>query len=326
MTGEIQYVIRHTNRFTYSAPISESVMEVRMQPRSDARQRCLRFELTMQPRSRVFAYQDPLGNVVHHFDIPNRHSRLWITADAVVDMTPAPAIPDSLPESVWDELDGMANGGEYWHNLEDSRFARDTERLRDFADELSWQRDADPLTLMRRLNYALFHNFTYAPSHTHVHSPIDDALNARTGVCQDLAHIMIALSRRIGIPCRYVSGYLSPSADSSDRSAQGATHAWVEAFLPSLGWVGFDPTNDVMAGDRHVRVAVGRDYADVPPTRGVFRGEAGSELAVLVTVSLPDSPIRPERVLPMNTWVATDAAEPEPFDYTQQQQQQQQQQ
>ena len=178
---------------------------------------------------------------------------------------------------------------------------------------------------MRRLNYALFHAFHYAPSHTKVDSPIDDALKARVGVCQDLAHIMIALARRIGIPCRYVSGYLSPGKDSKDRSAQGATHAWAEAYLPTLGWVGFDPTNDVLAAERHVRVAIGRDYADVPPTRGVFRGEARSELAVLVTVSLSDSPIRSDRVLPMTTWVAPEVAEPaEPFDYAQQQQQQQQ--
>jgi transglutaminase-like putative cysteine protease len=150
-------------------------------------------------------------------------------------------------------------------------------------------------------------------------------LKARAGVCQDLAHIMIVLARRIGIPCRYVSGYLSPRKETKDRSAQGATHAWAEAYLPTLGWVGFDPTNDVLAAERHVRVAVGRDYADVPPTRGVFRGEAKSELAVLVTVSLSDSPIRPERVLPMTTWVAPEVAEPaEPFDYAQQQQQQQQ--
>ena len=86
MSGALQYVVRHTSRFAYSAPISESMMEVRMQPRSDGRQRCLRFELTTQPRARVFAYQDSLGNVVHHFDIPSRHSRLWLTADAVVEI------------------------------------------------------------------------------------------------------------------------------------------------------------------------------------------------------------------------------------------------
>jgi len=325
MSAELQCLIRHTNRFTYSAPIHESVMEVRMQPRGDGRQRCLRFELTTQPRSRVFAYQDSSGNVVHHFDIPSRHTRLWITADAVVDMAPVPDIPEEIPESAWDELDSMAEAGQRWHSLQFSRFARDSELLRDFAAELHWQREADPLTLMRRLNYALFHQLTYASSHTRVDSPIDDALKARAGVCQDLTHIMIALARRIGIPCRYVSGYLSPSTESKDRSAQGATHAWAEAFLPSIGWVGFDPTNDVLAGQRHVRVAVGRDYADVPPTRGVFRGEAGSELSVLVTVSHADAPIRSERVMPMTTWVTPDVAEPpETFDYAQQQEQQQQ--
>ena len=109
---------------------------------------------------------------------------------------------------------------------------------------------------------------------------------ARAGVCQDLAHIMIALARRIGIPCRYVSGYLSPSSESHDRSTR-RRHARLGRGVPAeLGWIGFDPTNDVLAAERHIRVAVGRDYADVPPTRGVFRGEAGSELAVLVTVSL----------------------------------------
>ncbi len=325
MSVDIQYLIRHTNHFTYSVPISESLMEVRMQPRSDGRQRCLRFELTTQPRSRVFAYQDALGNVVHHFDIPSRQSRLWIAADAVVDVALGPAVPETLPGSEWDEIDAMTASGQCWHSLQPSRFARDSALLSEFANELRWQRDADPLTLMRRLNYALFHAFTYTPSHTRVDSPIDDALQARAGVCQDLAHIMIALARRIGIPCRYVSGYLSPSTDSKDRSAQGATHAWAEAYLPTLGWVGFDPTNDVLAAERHVRVAVGRDYADVPPTRGVFRGEAKSELAVLVTVTLSDSPIRPERVLPITTWVAPEVGEPaEPFDYAQQQQQQQQ--
>jgi transglutaminase-like putative cysteine protease len=286
MSGERQYLVRHTSRFAYSAPISESMMEVRMQPRSDGRQRCLRFELTTQPRARVFAYQDSLGNVVHHFDIPSRHARLWVTADAVVEMAPMPELPESLPETAWDELDGIAATGERWHTLQESQFARKTPLLAELASELALQRDADPLTLMRRLNYALFHTFTYAQSETKVDSPIDVALKARAGVCQDLAHIMIALARGIGVPCRYVSGYLSPGTET-----------------------------------------VGRDYADVPPTRGVFRGEAGSVLAVRVTVSLADTPIRPERVMPMTTWVAAEVAEPsESFDQAQQQQQQQQQQ
>ena len=321
--SDIQYTVRQSNRFVYSAPISESVVEVRMQPRSDGRQRCLRFELTLQPRARVFAYQDALGNVVHHFDIPSRHARLSITADAVVDVLPAPPIPESVSMDAWGQLDAETSSGERWHMANPSHFARDTALLEELAQELHWRRDADPLTMMRRLNFALFRAFTYAPRQTHVDSPIDHALKARAGVCQDLAHIMIAMARRVGIPCRYVSGYLSTSRDGHDRSADGATHAWAEAYLPPLGWVGFDPTNDVLAGERHLRVAVGRDYGDVPPTRGVFRGEAASELSVLVTVSLSDAPIKAERVMPVTTWVS---AEPtgavESFDQAQQQQQQ----
>ena len=321
--SEIQYTVRQTNRFVYSAPISESVVEVRMQPRSDGRQRCLRFELTPQPRARVFAYQDALGNVVHHFDIPSRHARLSITADAIVDMLPALPIPERVPTNAWDELDADATAGEGWHMRNPSRFARDTPLLAELAEELRWRRDADPLTMMRRLNFALFRAFTYAPRQTHVDSPIDDALKARAGVCQDLAHVMIAMARRLGIPCRYVSGYLSPSPDGHDRSVDGATHAWAEAYLPSLGWVGFDPTNDVLAGERHLRVAVGRDYGDVPPTRGVFRGEAASELSVIVTVSLSDVPMKPERVMPVSTWVSAEPARAnDAFDQAQQQQQQ----
>jgi transglutaminase-like putative cysteine protease len=248
---------------------------------------------------------------------------LAITADAVVEMAPIAEVPESLAENAWDELDAAAATGERWESLRFSRFARDSVLLGQLADEMCWRREADPLTLLRRLNFALFHKFTYAPRTTHVDSPIDDALKVRAGVCQDLAHIMIALARRIGIPCRYVSGYLSPSPEGRDRSAEGATHAWAEAFLPSLGWVGFDPTNDVLASHRHIRVAVGRDYADVPPTRGVFRGEAGSELGVIVTVSLADAPIVPETVMPMTTWVAIEPAQPaDVFDQQQQQQQQ----
>jgi transglutaminase-like putative cysteine protease len=119
-----------------------------------------------------------------------------------------------------------------------------------------------------------------------VDSPIDHALESRQGVCQNFAHIMIGLTRRIGIPCRYVSGYLFHKAGDKTRSAEGATHAWVETLLPGLGSVGLDPTNNVLADDRHVRTAVGRDYADVPPTKGVLKGSADSQLLVAVQVAV----------------------------------------
>ena len=152
MTANAQLVIRHLNRFTYSAPISESIMEARMQPRSDGRQRCLRFELTTQPRARVFAYQDPRGNVVHHFDVPSRHSRFSITADAVIEIAPAAPLMDALPYETWERLDALAAAGEEWDSLHPSRFARDSALLTDLAKELDWERHADPMTMMRRLN------------------------------------------------------------------------------------------------------------------------------------------------------------------------------
>ena len=143
----------------------------------------------------------------------------------------------------------------------------------------------DPLGLLLDLNSAVYRAIEYVPKSTRVDSPADDALRNRQGVCQDYAHIVIALVRQLGIPCRYVSGYLFHREGVKTRSAEGATHAWVEAYLPDIGWTGFDPTNNTLAGETHVRTAVGRDYADVPPTRGVFKGDAASELTVAVRVT-----------------------------------------
>ena len=125
-----------------------------------------------------------------------------------------------------------------------------------------------------------------------MNSPIEASLTSRQGVCQDFAHIMIAMVRRLRIPCRYVSGYLYHGDQNNDRSADGATHAWVEALLPGFGWVGFDPTNNLMAGSRHIRTAVGRDYADVPPTLGTMKGRAETELQVRVRV-IPSQTLLP---------------------------------
>ncbi len=148
------------------------------------------------------------------------------------------------------------------------------------------------------MNEAIYKLFAYVPNSTKVDSPIEEALRTRQGVCQDFAHIMIALVRRLHIPCRYVSGYMfHRDEEEKDRSLEGASHAWVEALVPGLGWVAFDPTNNLVGGDRHIRVAIGRDYADVPPTRGVYKGEAQSELSVAVTVSPADA-APPEPVMP----------------------------
>lgn len=316
------YSIRHVTRFTYSSPITESVSEVRMQPRSEGNQRCVKFELTTQPRARIQGYRDYLGNVVHHFDIPARHSQLKITAEATVEITPMTPLPDSLPLDTWAALDEIKATGEQWDYLVPSQFAFKTGLLAELLRELKVERRSDPLSLLREINSAIFETFDYAPQTTTVDSPIDHALEERKGVCQDFAHIMIALVRELGIPCRYVSGYLFHGREDHDRSAADATHAWVEAFLPELGWIGFDPTNNLLTGERHIRTAVGKDYADVPPTRGVFKGMAQSELSVGVQVTPAEAPPPAEEMMTMTTWLTP----PPPVEDDQQQQQQQQQQ
>jgi len=319
----VQYSIRHVTKFTYETVISESVMEARMQPRGDGGQRCVRFGLSTSPGSRVRMYQDHAGNAVHHFNIPGPHSLLTITAEALVESTAIIDPPATLDSSEWARLDSPTASGEFWDMLSPSPFARRTDLLDLLARDIGLGRGDDPLGTIRQLATEIYSRFEYSPSATRVDSPIDEALETRRGVCQDFAHIMIALVRQLGVPCRYVSGYLSHPVDSAIRSPDGATHAWVEAWFPSLGWVGVDPTNNLVAGERHIRVAVGRDYSDVPPTRGVFKGSSAvrSELAVSVRVGSVDGSAGSDSV-PFVPWMSLEAASPLPDLETSQQQQQ----
>ena len=297
------YSVRHLTKFVYSRPVSESVMETRMHPRSDSNQRCLQFSLSVSPRCRVFSYRDHLGNQVQHFDIPGEHTQLVIVAESLVEQQPLAFVPHFLAPAAWDELDALVGEGDYWEMLLPSEFAVPSDALLKMAKELEVRRRDDPLMLMRELNTRLYEYFRYVPRSTRVDSPIDEAIASREGVCQDYAHTMIALVRTLGIPCRYVSGYLhqrpTDVGEGQDRSLPNATHAWVEAFLPHLGWVGFDPTNNVLAHERHIRTALGRDYADVPPTHGVYRGRTTSELHVAVQVDASDQPPALDRDLPI---------------------------
>lgn len=324
------YSIRHLTRFRYSQPISESIMETRMHPRSDAHQHCLTFSLSVSPRCRVFTYRDHLGNNVHHFDIPGDHTQLVIVAESVVEMQELPEPPRFLSAEAWTALDELVESGDYWEMLLPSTFAVETTAVIDLAARLGATRRDDPLMLVHELNQSLFDYFEYVPRATRVDSPIDEAITSRKGVCQDFAHAMIALLRHVRIPARYVSGYLYRSRESHDRSTPDATHAWVEALMPHLGWVGFDPTNNLLAHCRHIRTAVGRDYADVPPTHGIFRGKTASELYVAVHVEAGHQPPALDQKLPIpDDWsVLVERAQqpPEPvvpFSDMQQMQQQQ---
>jgi transglutaminase-like putative cysteine protease len=323
----MRYTIRHTTRFIYESPISESVMELRMQPRSDGLQRCAQFTLATNPAARMMLYNDHDGNVVHHFNIPARHSRLTVTASALVECEAPPALPDCLDTDAWQRLDELAADGGHWESIAPSAFTHQTPALRAFADEIGLVRGDDPLVALRRVMTAMRDTLEYRPKTTRVDSPIDDALTARGGVCQDFTHIFLALARSLGIPARYVSGYLFQEHGHDDRSTDGATHAWAEVLLPYCGWVGLDPTNNCPATERHIRVAVGRDYADVPPTRGVFKGSTAvrSELGVVVRIG-PVNHSALEDMPPFTPWMSRDVGTPARDAETSTQQMQQQQQ
>jgi transglutaminase-like putative cysteine protease len=293
------FAIRHLTRFRYSQPISESIMETRMHPRSDSNQHCLTFTLSVSPRCRVFSYRDDQGNNVQHFDIPGEHQQLVIVAESVVEQQVLPDVPHFLSPDAWAALDDMIEAGDYWEMLLPSTYAVETPALTLLASQMGVTRRDDPLMLVRELNQRLFDYFIYVPRSTRVDSPIDEAIVSGQGVCQDFAHTMIALLRHVGIPARYVSGYLYRSREDHDRSTPDATHAWVEALIPHLGWVGFDPTNNLVAHHRHIRTAVGRDYADVPPTHGVFRGKTDSELYVAVQVEASEQAPALDRKMPI---------------------------
>jgi transglutaminase-like putative cysteine protease len=327
----LYYSIRHQTKFRYAQPVAETVMEVRVQPRTEWTQHCLSFDIQVWPRARVMNYRDHLGNIVHNFNVPARTDTLSIVATSMVEVKPFMDWPEVVPAGAWNELDMMNKTGEYHEMLLPSEFARSSPQLQELAAQLDVRRRDDPMTLLRQVNHGIFERFEYTPKSTLVDSPIEVALSSRQGVCQDFAHIMIALMRPLGIPCRYVSGYVVPTDFAPERMAAGlATHAWVEALLPSWGWVGFDPTNNKLVAARHIRCAVGRDYADVPPTKGVYRGGTRGELSVNVAVIPSEEPSSPgqEFAFPViEEWVPPPPAEEKrmpTLDQIQQQQQQQQ--
>jgi transglutaminase-like putative cysteine protease len=290
------YSVRHITKFSYRPAIRESVMEVRMHPRSEANQRCLTFELNVKPSATLMQYRDFLGNIVLHFDIAGGHTQLTLEAQSTVEVLPIHE-PDIADAGTWENLDAMVAADGYYEMILPSAFARPTALLEELAREMELERRGTPLRMLFEISEGIHEKFSYVPNTTTVDSPIDHALSERKGVCQDFAHIMIALVRKLGVPCRYVSGYLFHAKEDQSLASEGASHAWVEARLPGLGWVGFDPTNNLLCGERHIRVAVGRDYAEVPPTRGVFKGGAESELSVSVTVALANAPA-PEDLAP----------------------------
>lgn len=277
-----RYQIEHVTRFEYNGAVRESVMEVRMHPRDGAGQTCERFALSIEPRTVVSEYVDHFGNFVDSFTLPRPHDSLEIRAEATVDV--APAAGGERRDASWDDVAALKRDREQHMWLAPSTYARTSAALEAFAKEGAPDAALSPAVWLTALRDRLKESLRYEPNGTRADSPIEHCLEQRAGVCQDFAHIFIALARRQGVPCRYVSGYLFHREGDAELSGEDATHAWAEAFVPGAGWTGFDAANAIDVGDRHIRIAVGRDYHDVPPTRGVYRGGATLRHVVQVRV------------------------------------------
>jgi transglutaminase-like putative cysteine protease len=285
-----RYHLVHTTEFIYDGPVSESYNEVRLRPIHDDRQSCLSFRLTTTPISHGTAYKDAYGNWVHQFNVMPEHSHLRVQAESVVlahEGNDSGGATISLAEldqrrSMWEEqhFDFLAPTGyvphlNALHEISNAAEKHSDGTVRSFADAAS---------------STIHEGFRYVKGATHVNSSIEDSLSVGAGVCQDFTHLLLGVVRMRGLPARYVSGYLVPEGAANPEARQEeviggqASHAWAEVLLPEEGWVGFDPTLGRPVGLRHVRVAYGRDYGDVAPVRGVYKGHAGQRLAVDVRV------------------------------------------
>ena len=282
------YAIEHTTRFRYSERVREAVVTLYLQPVSDASQHLESFQLGTEPGAELSDFEDCFGNSAHFFDIPSEHEEMTVTARSLVALHLAE--PPEVPGPGWDDLAAL-RAGRLWHLLHPTELTRPTPALSDFVKERGIERGETPLASIRELTARIHGGLSFERGSTGVHSPIDHALRTGSGVCQDFSHIMLAIVRGWGIPARYTSGYLFPSRGGAERLMAHASHAWVECLLPGLGWVGADPTNNTVSPKHHVRVAVGRDYRDVPPTRGTFRGSAEQQLEVMVNIAVAE----PER-------------------------------
>jgi transglutaminase-like putative cysteine protease len=272
----MKFRVEHTTKFTYEEPITEAYTEMRLCPSEGSGQRCLGFKLQVEPHGEVTQYSDRFGNLVHHFDTLQSHDQLVVKATSEVHLS------DTFAD-YQRELSPLDN----FDYLTTSLYTPINDQIRSFA--MSHLVPDDSMATVLGLMHSLHSSMQYERGATHVKTTAPEALTLGRGVCQEFAHIMLAACRAVGIPARYVSGYLynpkSSTDNSADVDAQAASHAWIDAFVNRNAWLSVDPTHDCLQTVNYVRIGVGRDYSDVPPTRGVYKGQAKEALNVSVSVS-----------------------------------------
>lgn len=283
----MNFAIRYTTEYTYDQPVTDNLNALRVRPATNSSQRCDDFHARVEPETRLGRHIDYFGTEVIEFGVSKPHTHLSIDVRARVVTSPQSEAPDAS----WSALGSQA----YQDVAGEFLIPTGDEPPEGALDELeSVLRARSPLASLVLLTELIPDRFEYRPGATYVSSSITDLLAAGAGVCQDFVHLALHLLRRQGIAARYVSGYLfaAPEGDGLD-SVEVDTHAWLEALLPGSGgtepvWVGADPTNRGLAGEQHVKIGHGREYSDVPPIKGVYRGGAQADLVARVKMTRLD--------------------------------------
>ncbi|MFP4157481.1 MAG: transglutaminase domain-containing protein [Opitutales bacterium] len=282
----MRFHLSHTTEYKYDVPASESFAELRVWPQDNASQHILSRRLLINPQPQVDHYVDYFGNHVEFFSIPYRHSALTVTSEAEVETYEVGPSAAALEVPVG-EARQIYNSRRFqlFEFLEPSHHVP-LDQHRRIRKKFFRQGEMLGPSLLA-LNSWIYKNFEYRPGETVISTPISDIVAQRRGVCQDFAHLMLAILRSNGIPARYVSGYIeayNPEQNDAKLIGAAASHAWVEVYLPGGTWWGLDPTNNQAVGPRHIEMAVGRDYSDVAPMRGTYKGANDQKLNVIVSL------------------------------------------
>lgn len=288
----MRFRINHVTRYEYAEPVSLCHSIAHLKPPQTARQRCLSSQIRVDPWPAVHReHEDFFGNRVSYFSIQQTHEALEVRAQSEVEVM-APTLPKPESTQPWERIVDRLH----------DRYDEPMTNLRIFtlpsalvpvdADAATYTAESFPagrpvLEATIELMGRIFHDFVYDPTSTTIATPLAEVMEQRKGVCQDFAHVAIAGLRGLGLAARYVSGYLETLPPPGQVKLQGAdaSHAWFSVLIPNIGWVDFDPTNDQIPGEQHITTAVGRDFQDVTPMRGIFYGGGAHELRVAVDVN-----------------------------------------
>ena len=287
----MRYRVRHTTTYAYSNAVSVCHNQLHLCPRQCLHQTCTFHELLVFPEAALVSRSmDYYGNPVTFFTLQEPHQALTMTANSVVEVA-AVEPPEVAVSPAWEDVRDAVRGDRSPGGLEAYQFVFDSPYVVAGEELLAY---AAPSFAPRRplleavwdLTERIHAEFTYDPDATAVNTPLGEVMRHRRGVCQDFAHLQIGCLRSLGLPVRYVSGYLvtQPSGPEALVGAD-ASHAWLSVYCPGLGWADVDPTNNLWPSDRHVTVAIGRDYGDVSPIKGVFLGGGDHTMEVVVDVT-----------------------------------------